>query len=593
MPYPFDQIFAADPDNTDMVASNVGVLIFAPGDETKTPLKLTTLTGLPLANPVPVNDRGFGPAFIADLDQVAWEGGGYTGLLVSYKGLKDEAVRAANAAEAPADEAVDRGIQRAGLPRLIAGAVADVPAVASAAAQLAQSNAGLVRKTDPRIPVDLEPQESRFLEGVADVVGRISRGTLKDGGQYVASLQIGASEGTLENIESENVGWSPLVDSKGRLPEIWLDENGEIPPAVAAAIAAKLPSGGATSAGPIDIILNMGQSNSTAADQYPISITDTDARILKWNTGANEFQVHPTGTGEYLGWAFARSYARNRLTPGRRVGVIDTGHGSTGFSSTSISPAPSSYETFPGGTWDRTLTADPLNRYKLTVDAARAALATAPTGSRIIAALWSQGENDRSKTRYLGAEWYETRLDDLVTQLRSDLSIPALPFIIGSMTPETEADGVVAGNMVKALMDTPRRLQHTTYCAGPAGMSKQNETIHWSAAGQAYRGQMFERFLDRARLNRANGKPLPPANLSVQRSGSEAIIEWDAPMSRVTSYAIETSTDSGVTWTKLALAPSPIATKSVVATAPGTPLWVRGTSTNELGTSSVSQEVHA
>lgn len=99
MPYPFDQIFAADPDNTEMVASNVSVLIFAPGDATKAPLPLTTLNGLPLANPVPVNDKGFGPAFIAELDQVAWEGGGYTGLLPSYKGMKDEAVAARLAAD--------------------------------------------------------------------------------------------------------------------------------------------------------------------------------------------------------------------------------------------------------------------------------------------------------------------------------------------------------------------------------------------------------------------------------------------------------------------------------------------------------------
>lgn len=99
MPYPFDQIFAADPDNTEMVASNVGVLIFAPGDATKTPLTLTTLSGLPLTNPVTVNDKGFGPAFIAELDQVAWEGGGFTGLLASYKGLKDEAVAARAAAD--------------------------------------------------------------------------------------------------------------------------------------------------------------------------------------------------------------------------------------------------------------------------------------------------------------------------------------------------------------------------------------------------------------------------------------------------------------------------------------------------------------
>lgn len=147
MPYPFDQIFAADPDNTEMVASNVGVLIFAPGDETKTPLPLTTLTGIPLANPVPVNDKGFGSAFMADLDQVAWEGGGYTGLFASYRGMKDEAVAARMAAEMaaaevtkPADQAVDEGIKRADLPKQIAAGVAAQPTVAAAAAAAVDAN---------------------------------------------------------------------------------------------------------------------------------------------------------------------------------------------------------------------------------------------------------------------------------------------------------------------------------------------------------------------------------------------------------------------------------------------------------------------
>lgn len=108
MPYPFDQIFAADPERPEMVAVNAPVVVFAPGDETKTPLKLTAVNGLPLGNPVMVNDRGFGPAFIADLDQVAWEGGGLTGLMASYRGLKDDAEAArleASLSRAAAEEA--------------------------------------------------------------------------------------------------------------------------------------------------------------------------------------------------------------------------------------------------------------------------------------------------------------------------------------------------------------------------------------------------------------------------------------------------------------------------------------------------------
>lgn len=106
MAYTFDPIFAIDPSNPGNVAANASVTIFAPDDATKTPLTLTTVDGLGLSNPVNTNAQGFGPAFQhATLDRVAWEGGGFTGYLTSYDGLKDEAVAARQASEASAGEA--------------------------------------------------------------------------------------------------------------------------------------------------------------------------------------------------------------------------------------------------------------------------------------------------------------------------------------------------------------------------------------------------------------------------------------------------------------------------------------------------------
>lgn len=132
MPYPYDQIFAGDPASPEKVASNGVVTIFAPADANRTPLTITTLDGLPLPNPIQVNDAGFGPAFLhATLDQVAWAGGGFSGLFVSYQGMKEVAVaaqlaaeEAAAAAQAPTDDMVDRGIQRADIPGLITDAIA-------------------------------------------------------------------------------------------------------------------------------------------------------------------------------------------------------------------------------------------------------------------------------------------------------------------------------------------------------------------------------------------------------------------------------------------------------------------------------------
>lgn len=100
MAYSYDQIFAVDPSNTSRVASNGIVTIYTPGDATKTPITITSLSGAAMANPVQVNDLGFGPAFMhATLDRVAWSGGGLEGLFTSYEGLKEVAVAAQLAAE--------------------------------------------------------------------------------------------------------------------------------------------------------------------------------------------------------------------------------------------------------------------------------------------------------------------------------------------------------------------------------------------------------------------------------------------------------------------------------------------------------------
>jgi hypothetical protein len=105
--YTFDHIEARDPNIPSLVASNAAVVIFAPGDAAKTPLTLTDNTGSPLPNPVQVNAMGYGPAFISDLDRVAWEGGGYSGFFTSYEGMKEVAVASQVAAETAAAEAAE------------------------------------------------------------------------------------------------------------------------------------------------------------------------------------------------------------------------------------------------------------------------------------------------------------------------------------------------------------------------------------------------------------------------------------------------------------------------------------------------------
>ena len=139
MAYTFEQLLAADPSNPSNIAQNGSITIFAPGDPTMTPLTITDPDGSPLPNPFTVNANGFGPAFAhATLDRVAWSGGGFTGFVTSYEGMKEEAVAARAAAESAAATA---GAEATAVAEAAIAGATDEATAAKAAAETAASNA--------------------------------------------------------------------------------------------------------------------------------------------------------------------------------------------------------------------------------------------------------------------------------------------------------------------------------------------------------------------------------------------------------------------------------------------------------------------
>lgn len=105
MDYTFDQIFAADPATPGNVASNASVVIFTPGDESKTPLALRKNDGSPMPNPVQTNAYGFAGVFIADIERVAWAGAEFSGFFTSYDGMAAESRLNRQASESAAASA--------------------------------------------------------------------------------------------------------------------------------------------------------------------------------------------------------------------------------------------------------------------------------------------------------------------------------------------------------------------------------------------------------------------------------------------------------------------------------------------------------
>lgn len=180
-PYPFKQIFAADPSNTENVARGGEVLIFAPGDPSRVPLMITDLSGgIILPNPVKVNENGFGPAFMHDtLDQVAWEGGGFSDTFESYRGMKDESEssrQAAEAARADAQAAAEMAV--APTSEVVEALLGDPESAASltVAASLAEAVAMAVG------PLALKPDNGARAIGKGELVVNVKDfGALGDG----------------------------------------------------------------------------------------------------------------------------------------------------------------------------------------------------------------------------------------------------------------------------------------------------------------------------------------------------------------------------------------------------------------------------
>lgn len=89
MSYLFEGLWAIDPNAPSNVAINGTLTICDPDDPTHEPIPLTDPDGNPIGNPVTSNEKGFVPAFRADLDRVVWFTDGLSGYVTSYDGIRE------------------------------------------------------------------------------------------------------------------------------------------------------------------------------------------------------------------------------------------------------------------------------------------------------------------------------------------------------------------------------------------------------------------------------------------------------------------------------------------------------------------------
>ena len=540
--YPYGEfsiISATNPDN--LAGQNDYVLIHAPGDASRTPIEIRDLgTGQITGNPIASNRLARCAGFIATIPEaVAYAAGpGIEVLLESTAGMRNATVEAAaNAASAE-------------------NAATNAAATAAAAAQ-------------------------------ADLEARIAAGQF-EGPQGKSAYQLAVEAGFV-GTEAE---WRASL--KG------LPGTNAVPADEAVGTYATTPGTAthtaltATTAGVVDgkvgaptikLVVWAGQSNSLSSAPVPSGFNTADDRLLFMDAAG---AVVPLPVGQA---SPATQYAREQVRRepvNVKILIVHTGVGGTGFSTTSLASPPAGYGYKAGGTWDRTLTTDPLNNYTRMLTRIQTAYdyVTAQTGktAEILHFGWSQGEDDVWR---LDKATYAAKLDDLIAQLR--VAFPAFvqaPVIVTSMQPEwvESVDASYVDDVAAALLEAPRRSSRVAFVQRPRGYGSWGDPIHASAQGQTVIAPAIASAMTVARANLNGVGPLPPRNLAYTRNGDTVTVTWDAPLSRALSYKLEYSSDSGAIWTVAPLA-SPNQTSATFTLAAASPLSLRATTTNTEGTS--------
>lgn len=278
--------------------------------------------------------------------------------------------------------------------------------------------------------------------------------------------------------------------------------------------------GSATDVG-YDLVLLLGQSNmeggsaggtpdarlDPAGDRvYSFEYSGTYGRRIIAATDPLTHQGGNLGIGP--GLSFGRWYAAT-LPANRRVLLVPLAVGGTPLVTTTPD------------TWNSTVRG---SLYDRAVAQTRRALGTAGANSRIVAALWSQGETDSDSA--VGQAAYAAALDALIDRLRADLGDAGLPFVVGSMVPEFVHQTADRQAVNAAHAATPTRRARTAFIQGPGGYVTA-DGVHYNPDGQRIQGRSMVTALAAARANTtAPATVVPPATDStpalVQRDGRPA-----------------------------------------------------------------------
>lgn len=236
---------------------------------------------------------------------------------------------------------------------------------------------------------------------------------------------------------------------------------------------------------PTDIFLFLGQSNMSGASPIGLLDTVTLDNVYLFNSndewekakntltqGTNRYSTVRTSTNT-LSPAYTFTKKINAYT-GKKIGIV-----SNARSATTISWWQKGYE----GTDDN-------NLYEEAVLRAQAAVIATP-GAKIKGILWLQGEGDNSST---SSKLYMERLQQLVSDLRTDLGDNTIPFIAGEVG-KWEGRGLGVNPVIRSIKEN---IPYTDWVTTDGLMSKDllNNDAHYDNMSQrTYGGRYADKAL--------------------------------------------------------------------------------------------------
>ena len=468
----------------------------------------------------------------------------------------------------------------------------DVVAVAAEEAVTADiAGRDMLEGDDQRVPV-IADSDGDWVAAGTGPAGEFYWGIHADGTFESSAMTVGDDAVTAQE-DVEDLLWAPVVFSDNTYGEIHMDADGRVQQWALDAWAERMSISGSPDT--VHVLIGMGQSNmSGRGTPTSAEIDPPDPRIFQYGAHATDItqatvplDMVDTPSGVSPLTLIAREYVQ-RLPTGDVILLIPAARGSSTLGTAT--------ETDPNGVWNAAYTGTSDDLYgmaKAQIDAALAAVSEKwPNATKKVTGMfWHQGEGNLGTSE----SDYATRFDAIVSDLRTHLSDPDLPVVLGGMVTEWVETHSGLENIVAAHVDTPSRVVRTGYAYPPAnGGGAQNlladNQVHFNREALGVLSSRMLTAWDRALRNTLTSVPNVPQRIEATLNGTTLMVNWSQPMCRYTGFTVEYSANGGA-WTDI---PTTTVDTTAVATISGTnPVTVRLSVTNEVGTTVTSTPVYA